>query len=427
MNQDTVGYQAWAEFRPPLESSEVHVKFNRQDYDRRVEPEIEPQVQATWQERLSNNPHLFDALKFRLAHIHVLENKQVELGMGISSYGSFLGTNRNPDDGFVDKLRSLGTERFNDPTAFFANPLGCTAVVLTKDGYFPLLKRSSRAGEFAGWWNLPGGMFEWKESISGRRQTNQCFFSGHSEPSHVGIKDTTDSASVDKAAIVKELFDAMRAEVHEELNLPLEKLGNCVLLGVVQEQASRLKPSLVFEIQLNEMTAADLARCFMEGIQAKEEHTELVFLSHKALLGDDDSTPLMMYSKSEDGMVAATHEQGEYSLDGVFQKMVPSTLFAFEYLKQSIPVAQVVKQEGKGAPLQAPEPVKATGKKPQPVYYQPQNHTRLLVGGTVPGVESNHAKSKNRCYLCFAGFIACVLCDCEAGVSECQQACCCCC
>jgi len=222
---DFAGYDEVLYLEEPIPAAQVRVRYDRERYDVKRSPLFEAKVNETWERRLAANPHLFNALKFRVGSVEKRIDSSgktiVDLGIGICDYATFLGTNRHPDATFVQELKKEGQKTFNDPSALLASPLGNTALVITNDGCVPLQRRSLRTAEFAGWWDTPGG---------------------HPEPSRVGITDSKATIPNLEQSIVKELFLAMQEEVHSELNVPYEFIGEPLFGGILAHQVSHGRP-----------------------------------------------------------------------------------------------------------------------------------------------------------------------------------------
>lgn len=235
---DCVGYDvAWSALDQPLVSSQVKIHLDLEKYSVQASESDQPAVQEAWNMCKQANPRLFNGQKFRLARCSLGQQNGtlLELGVGLSDYATFLGTNRNPDEALVERLKGEGLARFGDEDALFAMPLGNAALMITADGLVPLFLRSSHTSEFAGWWATPGGEFR---GCTACRWTNSR--SGHAEPSRLGDSMTPD-------AVAKEIFFAVKDEVRTELNIPLSNIieQDAGLIGIIREHASRNRPTSV--------------------------------------------------------------------------------------------------------------------------------------------------------------------------------------
>lgn len=200
----------------PIPITSMSVVFDEKFDAKTPADEDDQEILATWKERLKRNPLLFDGMKFRLADFKV-DASHVTLHLGLTSYARFLGTNRNANVAFLSSLEKKGLDLHNDAAAFMSNPFGNAALVLTADGCIPLIRRSLKTAEFAGWFDVPGG---------------------HPEPHRVGVNNFKHRIT-DANEIVKELFYAITDEIHTELNLPKDRLEEPLFFGIVKHCASR--------------------------------------------------------------------------------------------------------------------------------------------------------------------------------------------
>lgn len=187
----------------------VSLRFNR-----RTDPALEQHIDEVWTERVSKEPWLFNAAKFRLhsfclaspKHPHsthsshdlsydCAEDQDRERGvrvtnrclnqtedaasskcdckknitsdipshssgslltlrLGLTCYKDYLGTNWSRS---VAELRQRGEAEFNDPLALLAQPLGVGAVLCTHDGQVVFIRRSQKVAEAGGLLDIPGG------------------------------------------------------------------------------------------------------------------------------------------------------------------------------------------------------------------------------------------------------------------------------
>jgi hypothetical protein len=219
-------------FQLPLSRSKIKALVDREKYDMKRNPLYQERILETWRKRLQANPKFFNGTKFRLQNISINtdpdgkdEPDQVlELGLGISDYASYLGTNWNPDTAFVETLKRAGEVEFGDSSAYFASPLGNAALVITDDECVPFIQRSMRTAEFASWWDVPGG---------------------HPEPSRIGFSVNTSDSEISSERVINEIFESTRDEIHTELNIPFSHIGEPLLIGIVRAHSSRGKPSAI--------------------------------------------------------------------------------------------------------------------------------------------------------------------------------------
>lgn len=117
------------------------------------------QIDVIWNDRVRQNPKLFNGTKFR---VHDVTNsdedeKHVVLFLGVTDYKEYLGTNWAPN---VKELQLKGTELHKNSQAFLSDALGVGASVITKDNFLILLWRSEHCAEAPATWDVPGGHAE---------------------------------------------------------------------------------------------------------------------------------------------------------------------------------------------------------------------------------------------------------------------------
>ena len=99
--------------------------------------------------------------------------------------------------------------------------LGVSGIVCTSNDCVVFLQRSQHIGVHQGLMDVPGG---------------------HPEPKNIGITMETleDSDACDQLedAILSELCNSILAEVHEEVNIPLQSLSKPILKGIVYQMES---------------------------------------------------------------------------------------------------------------------------------------------------------------------------------------------
>lgn len=110
---------------------------------------LERRIEDAWSVRQAEaEGRLFDSELARLVAHGVLPN-QLALFIGRTTFREFVGTNLEaPIDPSLHE--SLGED-------YFANPLGVSAAVVSKDGALLLARRSNAVVEARGEWDLPGG------------------------------------------------------------------------------------------------------------------------------------------------------------------------------------------------------------------------------------------------------------------------------
>jgi len=154
-----------------------------------------------------------------------------ELTVGPSCYRDFVGTN-------------LYNRHRKDEWSWqrFSNPVGTTATVLTGDGRICYGLRSRRVAWHAGCVHTFGGALEGQDRAA--------------------------DGSIDA-------FAALARELHEELGLRTEELGDLVCVGLIRDREIH-QPELLLETRV-ELTAAQLRERW-ESAEARDEHDDLVTL-----------------------------------------------------------------------------------------------------------------------------------------------------
>uniref|UniRef100_A0A7S2R9A6 Nudix hydrolase domain-containing protein n=1 Tax=Mucochytrium quahogii TaxID=96639 RepID=A0A7S2R9A6_9STRA len=219
---------------------------------------VSGQLQGEWQRRLEANSTLFDASKFRLAKVKECDGKVV-LQIGICGYRSFIVTNCHPSGELFKRLETFGNEKFDDPRAYIADPLGVGAMVISEDNKLVMIRRSNSTGEYQGYLDLPGG---------------------HPEP----LRASKLKLDPEKA-FVKELFWSISDEVIGEVNIPAGKLEHPRLTGIMRQAGqSRGRPSCLFLISCH-LSSLDILSLYKQGGSEKDESTELVF-ADRIVAGD---------------------------------------------------------------------------------------------------------------------------------------------
>jgi 8-oxo-dGTP pyrophosphatase MutT (NUDIX family) len=209
---------------------EPNVRVERSTVTRGTDRTLDDVIESTWRTKTHEasrcERQLFNGSLGRLVSWDVNDGS-LTLRIGDTDYKSFLGTNL-----FNPHLH--GT--YGD--AFFANPLGTSAVIVTSDGWLIFGRRNDRVAFHAGYLHTIGGILE--------------------------SADRTDDGGND-------VFGAMRREVREELLVTDDEIAGTTCIGMVRDRQI-VQPELVFEVQLAITRAAVLAR-FDASTDA--EHTSL--------------------------------------------------------------------------------------------------------------------------------------------------------
>lgn len=113
-------------------------------------------IDDIWRAKLAGNNKLFDKSKFRLRRIAWAPDGRVHLDVGLTSYKEYIGTHQLPA-AELSSLQAAGRTTHGEAKAHLSCALGCEAILLTKDGYVVLLRRSSKTATHAGLFNGPSG------------------------------------------------------------------------------------------------------------------------------------------------------------------------------------------------------------------------------------------------------------------------------
>ena len=184
--------------------------------------EVRQKIKERWIEASKANPRLTPGLKFRLIDEPVRATdahsaEVIRFKFGITDYGIFVATNSaaRKDAEFAQYLMENGRVFYNDPHAYFSNPIGNCAVIESADGKIALIKRAETMHEYPGFYDTPGG---------------------HPEPK----QHTFDT---------KGQFDAIKDEVSEEIGIPVESIEEARIIGVTTNLENFGKPDLLFHLK----------------------------------------------------------------------------------------------------------------------------------------------------------------------------------
>lgn len=148
------------------------------DFDRKIMPEYEKELDILWQKKLKDNPNIYNGSKFRLNSL-TEESSLVKLEFGLTYYKDFQCTNMQPKES-VKVLQDYGLRNYGDVNACLANPMFSTVIVESSDNYVVMFKRSNMVGESAGMVDFPGGHMEPSVSIGPRCATIKFSLRGNS-------------------------------------------------------------------------------------------------------------------------------------------------------------------------------------------------------------------------------------------------------
>ena len=235
----------------------LHVVYGRQ-HDRKPHCDDEKHLGGAWLAATEKNPRIFDGSKFRLHRIALDAHGHVTLELGLTGYREYLGTNRLPTEA-LRQLEADGQAAHANPRAHLSDALGCETVLLTADDQVVLLRRSSIVATHGGLHNGP---------------------SGHPEPSRAGVEGGGVQGAAAAAAVVRELFDSVLQETHEETAVPRETLSAPQLIGCMADGVG--KPDLLF-LTRTALDAEGVRACYSQGPEEGWESDRLVFWPAHAL------------------------------------------------------------------------------------------------------------------------------------------------
>ena len=217
-----------------LLEEEVRVDYNTAKYNMKETRETRDMIERLWAERTNGNARLFNASKFRLAgHGPSQEGGVFELRVGVTDYKDHVGTNLSPD---VQKYIGEGdTKVYRLTEAFY--------VVQVKIFQFDLMSQCVGVGC---WVTTTDGMVVFVENAAwkGEQACKVDRPGGHAEPSEcVGEQgDAETMARIPPTEVRRELFDCIRREVRDEVNIATELQSQPELLGILynHERGGRL-------------------------------------------------------------------------------------------------------------------------------------------------------------------------------------------
>jgi hypothetical protein len=230
-----------------LDENDIHLKFDT-SFNRKKNSKIDEIVnryKSSIEKQVNKN--LYNKPKFRL-HSVINSNGKPTLNIGMTDYYEYLITNHNSE--INEFLVEIGNKEYQDADAFLSNALGNVSILLTLDGKIALLKRSNYVQTFIGYNDLPGG---------------------HPEPGNINPGDY--SANTIKA----ELFNSIKQEIWEELNIAEDHLIGVFNIGYLKSYEDGCKPEMIFYIPLN-LTSEDIHTAFYEIGKKTNEAEELVFV-----------------------------------------------------------------------------------------------------------------------------------------------------
>lgn len=203
------------------------------DEPRSTTPAVEAVIARIWEAEQAvaelGGRRLFNGKLIRLIESRADANT-LTLVLGPTDYRDFLGTN-------LYHLRDLAA---SSPPAL-ADALGVSAVVVTRDGFLVLGRRSDRVHFHSGYLHPFGGMVE----------------------------------EADRRGAAFDVFGAILRELGEELGVRADEIAEIHLLGLVRDRAIR-QPELCFETTVA-LTREELFVRF-RALDSNEEHAGLEFV-----------------------------------------------------------------------------------------------------------------------------------------------------
>jgi hypothetical protein len=211
---------------------EVHTQWVQSPYD--PGPTIRGKIEQAWAEQCklacNRGSKLYDGPLCGLIDFKV-DDTGLSLTLGPTCFKDFVGTNiTNP------------CLRYQHGPEALANPLGVSAAVVTADNFILMGRRSKKVMYHGGRIHSIGGMVE---------------------PSPSGLPPSP--------------FDAIIHEIVGELNIPADKLGSILCLGMVREKPI-VQPEMVFDVSIgvDACTVRQLAKSAVDA----DEHDELVLIQN---------------------------------------------------------------------------------------------------------------------------------------------------
>jgi len=223
---------------------------NKSAFDRKVHRTFEKQIDVTWNELVKENPRLFNGLKFRLHLLNMDEEHNIlNLQIGLTCYKDFLGTNCSPN---VEMLQSEGVTEHGDAQVYLSEAFAVGGLVLCTDHKFLIIHRSQHVSEGQGMLDRPGG---------------------HAEPEMTsGWSEEGKLTNVSSADVVHELFDSIRRELVDEINISMSTLTETYLLGFVRNNLTGGRASAEFLIRCS-LSSAEVRARYEEGTQSEADES----------------------------------------------------------------------------------------------------------------------------------------------------------
>jgi len=219
-------------------------------------------IETAWEKAIlkatqSNHCVPYDAPKFRLARVDFEENK-IFLNIGLTSYKSYIAY--RTDVNIRRLTRSIAKNMKIPVHQFLPNVIGNVAIVQTTDGHVVVIKRSPNVSTYKNYLDLPGG---------------------HPEPSNIKALANNNGRNIERQ-IHNELFDSIRQEVQEELEVPISFLGQPKFLTILVNLCDIMTPDIVFLLQVD-LKAQEVQDEFLKKKNHKREIKKVLLYDLKNL------------------------------------------------------------------------------------------------------------------------------------------------
>ncbi len=209
--------------------SPAQVKIDYQPIEYKFADSFSRRAEDFWSEILQQGRRrVFNGALCRLEKFGV-HNGLLQLSFSRTCYRDLLFSNAHTDE-LIAKLGEAGP----------VHALGISAIIETADGFLPIIRRSAHVGEGPGALDIIGGHIHPDEHFRG------------------GAPD---------------VFVAIKDEIHAELGVPLDLLGDCICIGLTENFRHR-KPELAFLVRLP--VTMEQARQLAQHALEADEYSELL-------------------------------------------------------------------------------------------------------------------------------------------------------
>ena len=253
----------------PFSKSSTEVVF-RKENNADTSEVLDVEIERIWKQKITENPRVFNGLKFRLETQQVNDDK-LTLQLGLTDYRSYLGTAFAPEETVQLAMKE---KSHSSSHPFMSHALGVESLLLTSDQWLVFIKRSTDVSEYQGYLCGPGGHAEPKNVVENSK-----------ELPHERITEILSEESK-QSLILEEVFNSAVDEVAEEVGLPHKTLTNNGIIGIARNTAARGKPDLLFLI------TTVLSRNEIKAIYDKGEMAEKFESTEIAFVPADDKTAL---------------------------------------------------------------------------------------------------------------------------------------